>query len=837
MRDWLMALAVDDALFMPHGHCFLRIPSLLWLHVTSDVLIGTAYLGIAVLLFLLVRRLRLPFGPVIVAFGLFIGLCGGTHFMEVWTVWRPDYWASGVLKASTALASVATAIGLLVVKPRIEAFTAVARLSEERRLQLESAHTELESVYQRLKDADAFRSRFFANVSHELRTPLSLILGPARRMKEADNLTADQQRSLDWICDNGTLLLRQVEDLLDLARIDADRITLDASDLDLVPWSRTLLSHFAGTVSERRLRLSLDAPDRLVARVDAALLSRAVTNLLANAMKYTPDGGQVLVTLAARDGSALLSVADDGPGVPVGQRDAIFERFNRGDPEMSRRAGGTGLGLAIAKDFAELHGGRLTVADAALGGALFTIELPLGASADAAPSVVPNAASPVAAPADPSSPTIGAPSAPVVERHEVAGDLDRSAGLPLVLVVEDNAQMSSFVSEVLADDFVVRTAADGVEGLALIESLAPDLVISDIAMPRMDGEAMLAALRGRREFDAIAVLMLTARADGDLRVRLLRAGAQDFLVKPLLPAELRARARNLVAAKRAGDTLRGTLSSLSSDLEGLAREMAIKNRHLATTLADVEIARQAAERASLVKSSFLGLLSHEIRTPLSSILMNLELLARDRNVGLAAGVKNKVDRLTVAARQLNALMEGLLEYTRFERGGIEATAEAVDPRVLAGEVVEEYRSLRDLGEIELTLAPASAPPATELRTDPRLLRVILSNLINNALKFTVRGSVTVRVVPGAEDCAIEVRDTGPGIPPESLARIFLPFEQLEPLHGKSLPGVGLGLALVRQITEALHGRIEVDSVVGQGSTFRIVLPGMPAAIQTSGDHA
>ena len=196
MKDWISAAAAETAFFMPHGHCYLWIPSLLWLHVVSDVLIGVAYIGIALLLLGLVRRLRLPFSPVFLSFGLFIALCGGTHFMEVWNVWQPDYWLAGFLKAGIALASVATAIGLLVVKPRIELVTEAARVSEERRIRLESAHAELEFVHGRLKEADAFRSRFFANVSHELRTPLALIVGPARKLQEAENLTAAQRRSL-----------------------------------------------------------------------------------------------------------------------------------------------------------------------------------------------------------------------------------------------------------------------------------------------------------------------------------------------------------------------------------------------------------------------------------------------------------------------------------------------------------------------------------------------------------------------------------------------------------------------------------------------------------------
>ena len=594
-------------------------------------------------------------------------------------------------------------------------------------------------------------------------------------------------------------------------------MTLAHADVDLVPWSRALVSHFEPVAEQRGLALSIETPPTLVARVDAGLLSRSYVNLLSNAIKYTPPGGTIVTTVTSRDGSAVVSVADDGPGVPESQRDAIFERFDRGDATISRRATGAGLGLAIARDLAELHGGRLTVGTSSLGGALFLLTVPLqppsGVEADAA-----------ASDAFPASLLEGvlAELAPATD-VEVEPVDTAPAGAPRVLVVEDDAQMRRFVADVLSGSFAVTTAVDGVEGLATIGALRPDVVITDIAMPNMSGDELLRAMRGDPAFDTIPLLMLTARADDELRVALLGQGAQDYLVKPFLPAELVARVRNLASTKRAGDTLRTTLSSLSGDLEGLAREISIKNRHLQGALVGAEVAREQAEHASFVKSSFLGLLSHEIRTPLAAILMNLEMLSRLREGALAADVKRKVDRLTVAAKQLNALMEGLLEYTRFENAGIEADVEEIDPRIVAREVVDEYALLLHTGAVRLSFVDDErALPV--LHTDPRLLRVMVSNLVNNAVKFTERGSVTVRVAAQGDDCAIEVVDTGPGIPAASLARIFLPFEQLEPLHRKSSPGVGLGLALVNQIAASLHGKIEVDSEEGVGSTFRILVP-------------
>ncbi|MEW6705996.1 MAG: ATP-binding protein [Pseudomonadota bacterium] len=824
MTQWLSDLLAASAQFMPHGHCYLWMPALLWLHVGSDLLIGTAYVGIAALLWLLVQRLRLPFSPVFVAFGLFIALCGGTHFMQAWTVWNPDYWADGLLKGATAAASVATAVGLLFVKPQVEEVVHAARLSEERRIRLESTHAELELLYRKVKELDELKSQFFANVSHELRTPLALILGPAQQLLNDENLTPQQRRQIRSMHDNAGALLKQVNDLLDLSKLEAGRMSLDYAELALAPWCRRIAAQFEGVAEQRGIELAVEAAPGEVAEVDADKLERVLVNLLSNAFKFTPPGGRIRVSLQAPDDTLVLRVADSGPGVPPPLREAIFERFRQADGGASRTHGGTGLGLAIVKEFAELHGGEVSVGDGAEGGALFTVRLPRRAPAGAQVRSMP--------------PTPGAGARVALEAslrelraaHAETGPQAAScpAGAPRVLLVEDHAEMRRFVVELLAGDYAVSTAVDGEEGLARAEALRPDLIVTDVMMPRVSGDQLVAALRRKRELDTTPILLLTAKADDQLRVHLLEQGAQDYLTKPFLPGELRARVRNLVAAKRAGDTLRGELASLSTDLEQLAHDIAVKNRHLQTALQAAELAREQAEQAHQVKSQFLGMLSHEMRTPLSTVHMTLYLLSRDRTLQMPGPMKAKLERLTVAARQLHALIEGLLAYTRVESGRIIPQQEPVDALELARETVEEYRLELPPGPVTLALAPdAAAPPA--MKSDRRLLKLVLSNLVGNAIKFTDEGRITVGLQSRPGLCVIEVHDTGIGIPPEDLDRVFLPFEQLEPVRRKSLPGVGLGLALVRHIVQALGGSLEVVSQPGEGSTFRVLLPLEPAS--------
>jgi signal transduction histidine kinase len=224
------------------------------------------------------------------------------------------------------------------------------------------------------------------------------------------------------------------------------------------------------------------------------------------------------------------------------------------------------------------------------------------------------------------------------------------------------------------------------------------------------------------------------------------------------------------------------------------------------------------------------MVSHELRTPLTVITTYLQMLEMERAGTLAPRQREMLRKMLVASRRLLRLIESLLEFARVQSGRLTIRVESVDLATLAAETVEELQPQAQRKQLELRLQPAPALPP--LQSDPRLVRLILSNLIDNALKYTEHGTVEVSL--GHTDGAhrLAVKDTGPGIPPEQQAIIFEPFEQLEPIRQKHTPGVGLGLALVKEMTGALGARIELTSQVGAGSTFSIVLPpmGPPAAV-------
>ncbi|HYO72136.1 MAG TPA: ATP-binding protein [Archangium sp.] len=823
----LLTEVFTGAWYMPHGHCYLWKPGLVWLHAVSDMLIGGAYVLISLVLYALVRRIRLPFSTMVIAFGVFIGACGLTHFMEVWNIWNSAYWLAGWVKAVTALASVLTGVYLLKARPTIVAVTDAARISEQRRVELETKNRELETLYARLRQADELKTQFFANVSHELRTPLALILGPMERLLSAGGTSAELRRELEVVERNARLLLRHVNALLDMSKLEAGAMRPVYAGIDLAALVRLVAANFDGLARERSITFDLETPGTMPAQADAEKLERVLLNLLSNAFKFTPAGGRVRCALVEGGGRARLVVEDTGPGVPEALREAIFERFRQLEASPTRRFGGTGLGLAIARDFVRLHEGTLRAEEAPGGGARFVVELPFRAPEGTAVRPVPAVGDEaLAAEASVAAEELRTQAPPASEPAARA-----LANAPSVLVVEDTADLRDFVARTLGQEFRVEVAQDGEEGLRKVEALRPDVLVTDIMMPRMSGDVLLREVRARAGLNAMPVLLLSALADDALRVRLLSSGAQDYVVKPFLAAELTARVRNLATLKRTREALQNELKVQSDDLEALARELALRKRQLEASLEATQAAREQAQKASEFKSTLLRLISHELRTPLSVVQINLHLLGRERDA-LSARHQGLLEKLNRSAYRLQHLMETIIEYNLLETGHVEPTLSEVELAPLARKVVEECRpeAQRKLLTLELRLPPEPVL----VRTDARLLHLVLLHLVTNAVKYTGQGLVEVAVeaLPGA--CQLAVRDTGRGIAPEDRERIFAPFEQLEDVQRKGAPGLGLGLVIVKQLVERLGATLSVASELGRGSTFVVTLPFAPEPRDAAG---
>ncbi len=453
---------------------------------------------------------------------------------------------------------------------RVEDVTEMVRLkrtgSEQedeiyrRAQEIQEVNRELRAANARLAELDQAKSAFFSNVSHEFRTPLTLILGQVDRLDggaEAEPARASVRR-------NARVLLRQVNDLLDAAKLESGGFELEYSQVDLATLFSGVLDAFGGVAERKRQTLTLDAPGPVPCECDAGKIERLLVNVVGNATKFTPDGGRIECAVNPVNGVAELWVRDDGPGIGAKWRPIVFERFRQVGSELVRAHQGTGLGLAIARDIAQLHGGSIDLVDHDGQGAWFRVCLPLEAPAGA---TVRRSASPAErvrwttwiehdqplVPVAPGSALTEATEAP--ERTEATEAPEARGSRARVLVVEDNDELAAHLVDVLDPEFDVRVAREGQEGYAVANETYPDLILTDLMMPGFSGVNLVEAVRKSRVFDAVPIVVLTAKQDDELRDRLLGGGANDYVVKPFSPRELRARVRNLIATKRSGDAL------------------------------------------------------------------------------------------------------------------------------------------------------------------------------------------------------------------------------------------------------------------------------------------
>ncbi|TDT29201.1 PAS domain S-box-containing protein [Streptomyces sp. BK208] len=421
-----------------------------------------------------------------------------------------------------------------------------------------------------LAELDRAKTTFFSNISHEFRTPLTLIMGPAEelrgRLADAD---ARLREEVEVIHRNGMRLGRLVNTLLDFSRIEAGRMQAAYEPVDLAAATTELASLFRSAFDRAGLAFHVDcAPLPEPVYIDRGMWEKVVLNLLSNALKFTFDGS-VRIGVGAEDGQAVVTVADTGIGVPEAELPRLFERFHRIEKVRSRSNEGSGIGLALVWELVSLHGGTITAHSTEGEGTRFLVRLPFGTAHLPAESIVTGAAgSRVSAAADPyleealrwlpaEAPEALSGSYPAAPAG--AGTPQVSPAAPArVLVADDNADMRQYLARLLtADGYGVEEVTDGGEALEAVRSDAPDLVISDVMMPRLDGLQLVGALRADPRTASVPVLLLSARAGQEDSVEGLHAGADDYLVKPFAAAELLARVRaNIELARLRGHQAR-----------------------------------------------------------------------------------------------------------------------------------------------------------------------------------------------------------------------------------------------------------------------------------------
>ncbi len=407
--------------------------------------------------------------------------------------------------------------------------TEIDKVRAEQTLQLEREQRTIEQL----------KTHFFTNISHEFRTPLTLLLGPLSdltRQQPQNRLFALMHRQADR-------LLTLVNQLLDLTKLDAGQLQPSIRPGNLTGWLQQLVSLFSSLADSRDIALTFvgaDPPQPVF--FDRDKLEKIVSNLLTNALKFTPDGGTVTVSLRYEAGSAVIQVTDTGAGISPDQQVLIFNRFYQ--THTGSLVGGTGIGLALVRELVQVLNGTVGVASVVDAGTTFTVTLPVDADTWAG-RVDPT---PVHAPA-----TFAPPNAltdlPPPDAEASLTD-ETATTKPLLLLIDDNADVREYLRQVLTDTYRIQEAVDGRDGLTKAGALMPDLIICDLMMPNLDGFGFCQRLKSQPTTDHIPVIMLTARADTSSRITGFEHGADEYVAKPFHPVELRARVQNLLGQRQ-----------------------------------------------------------------------------------------------------------------------------------------------------------------------------------------------------------------------------------------------------------------------------------------------
>ncbi|MDB6021080.1 MAG: Integral rane sensor hybrid histidine kinase [Pedosphaera sp.] len=706
------------------------------------------------------------------------------------------------------------------------------------RFELDKSRGMLAESNEKLKELDQIKNRFFANISHELRTPLTLLLSPLETMIHSRTQQFDgPTRNLMGIMHaNGMRLLKLINDLLDLVRLESGRMEVKREPLEMNAFVRGLVSAAQQMADAKGLKLeTIVQPELGALLADRDKLEKTVLNLLFNALKFTPRGGSVTLRVQRQGEQVLLTVEDTGVGISEKNLPHVFDRFWQADNSSKRKFQGVGIGLSLVKELTEIQGGNVSVVSQEGKGTTFSVSLPY-LKAEAMPQPVkvetqPTQGAPSAPAATPAAEPVGVQSEEwlaglyrraelfptVIVSNEAPQPLKASenGGLSRLLVADDEPDMMRFLKSQLESHYQVIEAVDGQQAVEKATEALPDVILLDMNMPEKDGLQVCRELRQQASTQAIPIIILTARADEETKLTALSAGANDFLCKPFSTSELHVRVKNLVDAHHA------------------KKKIAKQNQTLALTIDQLKetetLLVQTEKMASLGRMS-AGIM-HEINNPLNYATTGLFTLQNKRKFvapDQQAEYTEVLQEVEEGISRVKNIVADLKSFTHPD-------TERIDEVEVAPIVTSALRFLstewKDKVRIEQKF-----PEHFAIRGNRNKLLQVFVNMFQNSLDAIRRKNSPdekpVIAIEGREEgdrSIVTVRDNGEGMDAATLAKVFDPFFTTKDVG----EGMGLGLTICYRIIEEYDGRITVSSEKGKYCEFKLEFPSH--ALEANGD--
>ena len=664
-----------------------------------------------------------------------------------------------------------------------------------------------------LAEINRAKTLFFSNISHEFRTPLTLLLGPIEDLLNDPASVEVNRYRIGVVYRNALRMQKLVNTLLEFSRIEAGRLEGRFRRVDIAGLTLDLASGFRSAIEKGGMALNTSAGEiDGEVYVDTELWERIILNLVSNAFKYS-EKGAIHVDVRQSGGNVRVRVTDTGVGIPADQLEKIFDRFHRIENSGGRSLEGTGIGLAMVRELVWLHGGAISVESVLGEGSAFTVTIPLGQD-HLPPDRIVQTATEVPGGRWQAEAFVQEASRWTDDGND-AGDAVSSGATSAartrytVVLADDNADMREYVQRILSPQFTVITARDGQDALEKMLICRPDLLLTDVMMPHLDGFSLLKLVRETPELRQVPVILLSANAGEESKVEGLEAGADDYLVKPFSARELLARVdSNIRIAKDRVAAMAAYAEKLEQAVRRRTQELRKLNHSLEMSNEDLQ--------------QFAHVASHDLKEPVRKIRTFTGRLLDEYANHLPQEALTFLQKIMQATIRMGTMIEGVLTYSILNSN--EQPMESID----LNEVFTQIES-----DLELVISETGAEIRREQLPAIEGARVLIYqlfyNLINNAVKFSRNIDkplivIESRVAQGAgrRIAELTVRDNGIGFDTAQAGKIFEAFARLN--SKDKFEGTGLGLALCRKIAERHHGSISATGVKGEGAVFVVRLP-------------